>query len=347
MIAAICTRTVSEISLNIERTIQLVFDLDVVSAEETGDTTQLIQETRLVLGEVLAVLSPLAEGQLPSEITGAAEVGEVAFEDLVFLGYMGLSAKLSSLGANLDSCETWDIFDLCAGTRREALRSLCAIGNHLRRVLGGPSYDEYLYDEAIVGVETRRAYLRFREEIIRFEPVSVSDCSGSMRRCASAIAKLIGKPIYPFLRTQDRLLLRDAQRRLRAWLEAQRHEADLLGASRIWQDLFNQCEIMLAVNMRPELREHDRRTLAKAKRWIRANPDKNLLEVAALLSTAQGRCPRLDACLSSTGTTHAELIAAIDGCLVALDQNRADADKISTWAPPSEGSPASAKLRIR
>ncbi len=336
-----------EVFSQIARAIQLVFDLDVTSCEETGDIDSLYSTTRSVLNEVLEILGPLSSGELFSR-DDAPQNDEVALSDLVFMGYMSVVAKVRALDESPRSSDAWEAMEICSASRREALRTLCAIGNSLAARQGSGSYDAFLYDEAMQGVETRRAYVKFRDEILRVEPLCATDALPSIRRCATAIAKLIGKPCYAFLRTQDRILLRQAQRRLLRWLADQASSGDEISAKRIWQDLANQCEIMLAINHRPELKEHDRRTLAKASRTLAALPDgADLQPVLALLSSVVGRCHELDRTLQHPRVDRVQLNLAVDRCLRSVDSPTADANRISTWVPPPQDSPASSRWRVR
>lgn len=329
----------------VDRAIQLVFNLDVVSCEEDGKVEALLEETLRVMREVLATLGPLSNGEIECH-EGApalpADPDAPLFSDLVFMGYLSVLARLGSLENGVPSGNPWDILDLCTGARREALRSLCAIGNSLATIGQNTSYDAFLYDEAMQGVATRRAYVRFREDILRAEPTQEATCAKSLRLCATAIAKLRGRPCYPFMRTQDRLLVHEAQQRVRAFLVDRSASNDLLGARRIWQDIANQCEIMFAINNRPELREHDRRVLAKATRLLGSLDDNADLSAArTLLDALLGRNEELDALVASASTPRATLLESVERCLRRVDSSSADASQISTWMPPTEASPAS------
>ncbi|MFO0660407.1 MAG: hypothetical protein U0165_11340 [Polyangiaceae bacterium] len=329
----------TEIGAMIDAAIRKVFELDVITPEDTGEVSALHSDTVAVVREVLEYLAPLSSGEIsfaPDAPAVPADPDAPQFGDLAFMAYLSLAAKLGALEQGPESKQKWEVLDLCSGARREALRSLCGIGNSLPRQPGAIRYDEFLYDEAMQGVVTRRAYVRFREEIQKSEPKDKQSAAVSLRRCASSIAKLRGRECYAFMRTQDRTLVHEAQHRIRSWLgTVQGNEEDFITARRIWQDISNQCEIMFAINNRPELREHDRKTLAKALRMLEGRHSQDsLAPVIEYLEPVRGRSETLDELIDSAIREPGLFADVVQNCLRVLDGS-SKITEITSWSPPS------------
>ena len=72
--------------------------------------------------------------------------------------------------------------------------------------------------------------------------------------------------VYPFLRVDDRVNMRQLMKRILDWLNS--HERDEGRARRLWEDLSSFAEILVQVSHRQELQDHDLRLVAKAYRTL-------------------------------------------------------------------------------
>lgn len=79
------------------------------------------------------------------------------------------------------------------------------------------------------------------------------------------IADLRQDPIYPYLRIDDKLTIRSLQKRVLSFLEATGSDTEESGR-RLWQDLIGFFDLLMHINRREELQNHDRQLVGRVNR---------------------------------------------------------------------------------
>ena len=111
-------------------------------------------------------------------------------------------------------------------------------------------------------LEIRRLYCQFRRGISRQgPPEGLDDLSSGLRSAAHRIAILRDRSIYPLMRISDRIPIRRLQKRILAWLESDPSPDREEQGRQLWSDLQSFAELLIQVNHREELREHDRQVI--------------------------------------------------------------------------------------
>jgi hypothetical protein len=149
--------------------------------------------------------------------------------------------------------------------------------------------------ELQTSLAVRRAYGKFRARILAGGDPTPDTLRARFRGAGTHIAKLVGWDIYPEMRVQDRLLLRELQQRVLDWLRGG-PEATSAAGVRLWQDLTGCLQMFLLVNRRQELVEHDTAIV----RALAAQVEASELDASAWASVRalEGLDPELDQLLT-------------------------------------------------
>lgn len=322
--------------------IRRVQSLDLASYEEKDadlaelrrTATAILNVATEVLGLVVDFYENVAGGHqtaLPAEgyqllrevdrrmeqMSGASDIA-----DLAFIARLGLKGRLESLSACDESTERWDVIAVASGSCREVMKSLSALESAVCRFEGLCSENSYYETELSRSLATRRAYAAFRREIASEEPSSPDEVVKRLRLCAIAIAKLIGRDVYPHLRVSDRIHIRGLQERIVDFLRVSNQDTTRARAGlRVWQDLSSFADLLQQVNNRAELLEHDLSIVRDALQRLekRAEGDAVVIaEATPALETLFGRDPALDRCLrDETSVT----VGALRTVLVSLENH--------------------------
>lgn len=238
---------------------------------------ELLPEVERVGDKTLAVLHPLASSD--GEPEEAPRTGKSAYAfarridelighedavdhlgDLAFLARGELRSKLRRLRESGD-LDSWELIGRAGSTVRKVVKTATA----LDLVLGDCTGVHYLdfETELEISLQVRRAYGKFRRHVNDFElgAVGGSAIEQALNNAATAIALLTGRDVYVELRVSDRVELRALQKRLMDWTVTSRHDAR--AGQRLLEDLRAFVELLSQVNHRQELREHDRKLLAR------------------------------------------------------------------------------------
>lgn len=183
----------------------------------------------------------------------------------------------------------------CCSGRRRVLKATSGVERLLSQVERRPSVFEGLYrTERKLAVDTRAAYFAFVSRLPAEDPdagaLEGRALERGVRLAGTEIAKLMGRDVYEDLRVEDRLELRTLQRRLLAWLLGPR---DVQEGRRLLSDLSAFASLLMEVNRRPVLVEHDRELLQR----LQVALHRGVVDAAALrdeLPTLRGRDPDLD-----------------------------------------------------
>jgi hypothetical protein len=185
-----------------------------------------------------------------------------------FIGRIGLLARSRQLQA-LQPEPQWELVSTCGRALREVYKATSAVELVLSEELGERSGVRHFVTELQHSIRTRHAYWAFRRDVLASTPPTISTIYGRLRSASNAIAKLAGRESYAVARFDDRLQIRGFHQRIRAHLhemlqarhDGNRIEALEIAGMRLWQDLANLCDLIMQVNQRAELRQHDRALL--------------------------------------------------------------------------------------
>lgn len=312
-----------------------------------ADVVSSIDDTHSLLGEVLDHYEQTTDldeldfdfDERPSTMVRVVEnhMGEEGgvskITGIAFVARIGLRGRRDVLLNMFDPRDSrphddqkWELIAYCSSAVREILKSLAAIEMAIAEHEGLTAVCRYYVSELDRALQVRRAYVTFRNEVIGQGTPEPTDAPRRLRVAASAIAKLIGRPAYAFARVHDRSNIRRIQVRIREQLTANARVANEsidprdqrvleLGAVRLWQDLANVAELVMAINNRAELREHDRSACEKALACLRASDVEGAL---GLLRDSCGRDAQLDKTLAERAPTVGALEEAVESVLGAL-----------------------------
>jgi len=245
----------------IQETVELMRDLTRVydaESEAHGESDDAQSEDDGFLRELGA--------QISSELA-AREVSNLAF---VARGQ--LMEMQDSLHGALERRQVWAVASSADSGLRHAGKALIAIESAICEYEGLPARDRRWVDLAD-SLETRRLYSQFRRAILRAGDGSADDTVRTrLQGAATRIAILRNLEIYPFLRIDDRLTIRHLQKRIAAWLSPDEGSEEGAGGEeageRLWEDLVSFARLLLKVNDREELVEHDRQVATSLHRMI-------------------------------------------------------------------------------
>lgn len=183
-------------------------------------------------------------------------VGDVAFLARLELRQRAERVAHLARGHNLQAliCE-------CDSSLRRIRKALTSIDQGLERAGLVPARLDFS-TELETSLAARRTYAALRGRIRAIGPPSAEDLSTQLRAVGTAIATVVGWAGYRSLRLGDRIQMRELQRRLLDWFHGAR---DVTEGERLWLDIDAFVQLLVDVNRRQELREHD--ALAVAALW--------------------------------------------------------------------------------
>ncbi len=208
--------------------------------------------------------------EIGAQISSTLAVEEVS--GLAFISRNQLLDMLDDLDQAVASCLIWKVASCADSGLRRAGRALVAIESAMRECEGLPArYRQWQnLDDSL---EVRRIYGELRRAVLRDEDPDATpppaELASRLAEAAEQIAILRSREIYPYLRIDDRLQIRRLQKRIQTWQEGTRATRE---GTQLWSDLASFARLLAAVNLRQELREHDR--LAVSGLWRRFFPEK-------------------------------------------------------------------------
>lgn len=120
-----------------------------------------------------------------------------------------------------------------------------------------------------VSLQIRRLYWNLRRET----GGETVDDDALERRLRAALYRIVAfreLSVYPFLRVDDRVEMRQLLKRILDWLNGEQRNS--LDGRRLWQDLSAFAEILVQVSHREELRDYDRQVVMRAIQTLFRHP---------------------------------------------------------------------------
>lgn len=229
--------------------------------------------------------------------------GRSRIVDVLVLGRLELVARSAALARLHAGSDPWCLIDACASARRKILKVLSALAHAICSYHGIADPSGWHRSELEISLAIRREYTRFRRAITPIPEPAPEDVRRRLREAGTLLAKLIGKDIYHYLRTTDRRQIRAVQERILDWLRAR--DPPTRHGVRIWQDFTALAGLLVQVNLRAELRDHDFTAASDVWRTIGAGDPEAPIGADALARLARlfGRDDELDAMLDATPET--------------------------------------------
>ncbi len=204
-------------------------------------------------------------GDLGALISSELAAREVS--GLAFVARGQLMEMQEALNNALERKQVWAVASHADSSLRHIGKAMIAIESAVREYEGLEARDRR-WTDLKDSLATRRLYGQFRRAILRGgDPRSREELIASLKSAATRIAILRGLEIYPFLRIDDRLTIRRLQKRIAAWLDGGADSTEEAGR-RLWQDLISFARLLMKVNDREELREHDRQVVTSVHRLL-------------------------------------------------------------------------------
>ncbi len=254
-----------------------------------------------------SALDPSADAGFSSHIDTLMEHEGSAQQlvDIAVIAGMELAQRGARLRALLSDASSWDYIALAAGLRRRVLKAASAILQALAEHEAIELPNAWYLTEIERSLQVRRAYASFRARLQVEHPPTMIDMYSRLRLVGTALAMLIGDDIYEHLRIADRRMIRELQAKVIGWLRIDASKSGRFpgrAGTRIWQDIAAFAGLLMQVNNRAELVEHDQALLASVDAGLRASSGDALALRSALtrLGALRGRDPRLDDVLESS-----------------------------------------------
>jgi len=111
-------------------------------------------------------------------------------------------------------------------------------------------------------LEVRRIYSKFWNSVRCGGEPDDGQLKACFRGAGTQIATVIGRDEYRDLRVHDRLQIRKIQEQILAWLRNGGSDAQV--GRRLWQDLSGVAQMLMQVNRRQDLVDHDSNLLKEA-----------------------------------------------------------------------------------
>lgn len=204
----------------------------------------------------------LGSGELESDApAGSCE----ELIDLCEMVRLELSQRLELLRLD-QGAELWEFLTSCNHARGALIKGAVSIEAAASSCIGHPPRLSVL-DEVAVAVRIRGGYRALRRALATRGDPEPGQIRERLESTSAALDELVASKLFIEIRVADRCELRKAKERLAAWLDAG-EAADPREGMRLWQDINGLAAMLLSVNNRQELIEHDRQLLVEALRQL-------------------------------------------------------------------------------
>jgi hypothetical protein len=253
-----------------------------------------------LIGEVpdAEVAAPILPFERAIDAAVEGHLGSVsAVENMAFIVGLELRQREERLGHLTSASGVLALIGECDSALRRIRKGLCAVDVALAEACGvarGLDFASELQESLTV----RAAYAKFRGRVLAGGTPTLAGVHARVRAMGTHIAMLVGWEAYPCLRARDRLQLRDLQQRILTWLLPE-NRSNALAGLRLWQDLVGFADLLVQVNRRQELVEHDGRLVRRALFMLRGGEPLAGAAIADLLRPLEGLDDGLDRLLEA------------------------------------------------
>lgn len=278
--------------------------------------THLLREGIELLAAIEAFYGPAYDSFEDENPESLSQIGlqistEFAARDLIDMGFFARSDLKNSLEVLIAAAthrhDQMTLASNCESGLRRLRKALISVESAIFEFEGHPPPERQWIDVE-VSLQIRKLYWNLRRETGEEARTRNRSLERRLRAVLYRILAFRELSVYPFLRVDDRVNMRQLMKRILDWLNSDDHN-DALGR-RLWQDLSNFAEILVQVSHRQELQDHDLRLISKAYRALfpfgarrRTVPEELLGELQRLL----GLDDELDRLISAEATQPVEV----------------------------------------
>lgn len=197
---------------------------------------------------------------------GASTLTPQEVADLAFVCRTELVELEQSLRQAVESKNLWKTAAEADRAVARTLRAMIPLESALREFAGLEPIERTWFDlEDALAI--RRRFVDFWLEAKRRSSPEGNDLRAAFEHFSAMIAELRQDALYPYLRIDDRLQIRSLQKRILGHLEQDDPTAAVDGP-RLWQDLVGFFDLLMHIQRREELREHDQLLVGRIYREI-------------------------------------------------------------------------------
>jgi hypothetical protein len=225
-------------------------------------------------------------------VDAAAEDPRRRIADIAFMARWELQRKRAVVGESAQRGDDWQLIAECCSARRRVIKATSGAERVLSEIERLPSLFRDVYQtERQRAIDTRAAYHAFvvglREAERRWQAIDIARC---LRLIGTGVAQLVGRAIYEDLRIEDRRALRNLQTRIVSWLRDVQNPRE---GQRLLSEASATASLLMEVNRRPVLIEHDREVLEQLLAAV-TQPATDRLAFFKVLVSIRGRDGELD-----------------------------------------------------
>lgn len=227
----------------------------------------------------------------------SAEMAAREITDLAFVARRELNRCRERLDRSIAAEDLVAMVSSCDAAIRRVRRALIPIEGAMCEFHGvEPPMRRWVDLE--VSLRVRRLYAQFSRAVVAVADDTVQ-LEIRLAFLASRMSNIRSSDLYSCLRIEDRLEMQKLFSRIVRWLDSGDDRQSSRGFE-LWQDVKTFAALLLEVNNRQELREHDRKVTCKAvhRLFVNDTQERNVPEDLRLeLQTVLGRDEELDACI--------------------------------------------------
>ena len=247
--------------------------LIILAADLVPDVVQLLRRGTELLSAVERHYDPGSYEEPPDEnadtllnigLQISSEFAVRDLNDVAFFARNDLRSCLDRLeAASRQEHAEMVLASNCEASIRRLRKALVSVESTLYEFEGTDAPQRRWYDVE-VSLQIRKLYWNLRQETSRVDPNQ--PLSARLRAVLYRIVAFRELNVYPLLRVDDRVALRQLLSRILEWLNSDAR--DPVEGQHIWQDLEAFAGLLVQVSHRQELRDHDLALLAQAFREI-------------------------------------------------------------------------------
>ncbi|MCH9650026.1 MAG: hypothetical protein K0U98_17450 [Deltaproteobacteria bacterium] len=251
-------------------------EMNLTVPEETGDLGKILKqvpELRYLLSCSVELLSEIDTYYESKEAGGTAsgttdslvdigalissELAARGISDMAFVARGDLQTCLRDLEQAKKMSESWQLASQCDRGQRRLRQGLIAVESAIHEYEGREGPLRVWFDLE-TSLEIRSLYGNLRRDLLWLGASESEDLAELLEAASQRFTDLRSLPVYPLLRIHDRRAMRRLYHRICQWKESGEAQSVKEG-ERIWQDVLAFAELLVQVNRRQELQEHDRR----------------------------------------------------------------------------------------
>ncbi|MBS2032480.1 MAG: hypothetical protein JST54_31580 [Deltaproteobacteria bacterium] len=221
--------------------------------------------------------------------------------DLSFMARLELLAHQQQLETLQLAVDAVQLVSECGSSKRSLLRSTFAVDRALCLLEGlrfeGGDLGAF---ELQLGLRVRAEYARFRRDLLVLGQPELNNVAKHLELAGKRLGGLIDGDLFDEFRLDDRLMIHRLLGRVQAWLDGT-DGRDTKSGLRLWQDLSGFVSLLVQVNHRTELVEHDRAVVRDALQKLFGGKPRTSVppEVWAQLEKLYGRDDGVDGMLDA------------------------------------------------